>query len=172
MTWPPATTQSYFARLLNQFAIGNQQKGAGCRRRNRSCAQRDVILAMCQLLFANCSRRGRGFFDELGCFLRMRDVGRVGPRDVGAKRAVTAFCGDVILYRVLLRRPRSYGPPPMSPGSAEATRTVPSPTRLTLPWIALEPLLQRCESRRVPAPVGRASARGCSQAHKWWRPCA
>src|SRR5580700_8278589 len=42
------------------------------------------------------------------------------PRDIGGKLAVMSFYGDVIFHCVLLRRPLSSGPPPMSSGSAEA----------------------------------------------------
>src|SRR5271154_7559153 len=42
------------------------------------------------------------------------------PRDVGGKRAVMSFDGDVIFHCVLLRRPLSFGPPPMSSRLAEA----------------------------------------------------
>src|SRR5271154_4538136 len=41
------------------------------------------------------------------------------PRDVGAKRSVLSSGGDVIFYSVLLSRPRSSAPPPMSQRSAE-----------------------------------------------------
>src|SRR5277367_625062 len=42
------------------------------------------------------------------------------PRDVGGKRAVTSFDIDAIFHCVLLRRPLSSGPPPMSSRLAEA----------------------------------------------------
>src|SRR5271169_1837971 len=42
------------------------------------------------------------------------------PRDIGGKRAVMSFYRDVIFHCVLLRRPLSSEPPPMSSESAEA----------------------------------------------------
>src|SRR6266436_4894485 len=44
------------------------------------------------------------------------------PRDIGGKRAVMSFYGDVIFHCVLQRRPLSSGPPPMSSGSGGPLR--------------------------------------------------
>src|SRR5580704_1577975 len=55
-------------------------------------------------------------------FLQNNDGGSrqsVRSRDVGGKRAVMSFYGDVILHCVLLRRQLLVWPPPVSPGSAE-----------------------------------------------------
>src|ERR1700722_9964276 len=55
--------------------------------------------------------------DNGGCRQSLR------PRDIGGKRAVMSFYGDVIFHCVLLRRPLSSGPPPMSSGLAEAANS-------------------------------------------------
>src|SRR5580692_7637146 len=62
-------------------------------------------------------------------FLQNNDGGSrqsVPSRDVGGKRAVMSFYGDVILHCVLLRRQLLVWPPPVSPGSAEARQFMPS----------------------------------------------
>src|SRR5580700_1805878 len=62
-------------------------------------------------------------------FLQNNDGGSrqsVRSRDVGGKRAVMSFYGDVILHCVLLRRQLLVWPPPVSPGSAEARQFMPS----------------------------------------------
>src|SRR6266852_5254466 len=49
--------------------------------------------------------------------------------DIGGERAVMSFYGDSILHCVLLRRPLSSGPPPMSSGPAEAHSREPGSAR-------------------------------------------
>src|SRR4029077_9882765 len=86
-------------RLGNELVLFGQMHEKG---RTQPTDLSQIFLSIAAVISDRGSRRG------------------LRSRYIGGERAVMSFYGDVIFHWVLLRRPRSSGPPLMPSGSAEA----------------------------------------------------